>query len=1007
MKSLLRPLLALVSLMAAFYLSVSYRYGDPGWQIELHTGEAAAQGDATDPEAEPRPGSYDLKSLPILNRVVLHIKENYVDPARVSERKMLGAAMEEVQRSVAELLVEVERDSEKVPTRLTVRVGDESQTFDLKDVGNLWQMSFKFKDIFRFVQTALPKHEALRDIEYAAINGMLSTLDPHSVLLRPEDYREMKLSTRGKFGGLGIVISIRDGHLTVVNPIEDTPASRAGIKPGDRIVQIGLDSTVNMALSDAVDLMRGEPGTPIDIWVQREGWEKPRKFRLERADIKVKSVAFRQLPGRIGLVKLRNFQHTSADELDAALAKMEKKGKLKGLILDMRGNPGGLLDQAIKISDRFIESGPLVTTVGYGDKMREPKMATRAGTLTDLPLAVLVDGSSASASEIVAGALKNHERALLIGQQTFGKGSVQVIYDNKDDSALKLTIAQYLTPGDRSIQSVGVPPDIETQPVVLTDDETDFFRSRENHRGEADLPAHLDHEAAQQAKGDKPLRTVRYLRPVADKDKDKDGEAPDEEDALPDDFDTELARSLLIAAGANNRAELMSKGAKIIAETEAAQQVAIEAALKARSVDWSASTPLVGAAAPTASIALSTEGPHTPAQAGDTVKLTATVTNTGATPFARLRATTKSENDWFDGYELLFGNVPPGESRTWSVNVKLPKSALSRRDELTLNFAGEGPVPPPATLKVSVEQLPRPRFAMHWRVDDRASGNGDGLLQAGEEAEIVVTAQNVGEGQAYGLVGTLRDDPGEEGVRGLFIRRGRVRADDTLAVSAQTEMRFGFTVKSDAKEAVPVVLTVMDTEIREATSEKLLLQVVPASRVAKTAPVTLAPRLDARMLLRGLFKSPEDPAVATATVARADALVDGWYRVPTGDGLYAWVNAQEVLVREGEGVADLQAVPPKGPPIIQLTDRAMDSETHDEALTLNGEVLSEKVIKDMLIFVNNKKVFFKTNSGGPLERLRFSARVPLEKGVNRITLVARQDEEASSRRTLIINRFEP
>jgi carboxyl-terminal processing protease len=1006
MKPLLRPLLALASLMAAFYLSVSYRYGDPGWRIELHTGEAAAQGDATDPEGEPRPGRYDLKSLPILNRVVLHIKENYVDPARISERMMLGAAMEEVQRSVAELLVEVERDSEKVPTRLTVRVGDQSQNFDLKDVGNLWQMSFKFKDIFRFVQTALPEHEALRDIEYAAINGMLSTLDPHSVLLRPEDYREMKLSTRGKFGGLGIVISIRDGHLTVVNPIEDTPASRAGIKPGDRIVQIGLDSTVNMALSDAVDLMRGEPGTPIDVWVQREGWEKPRKFRLERADIKVKSVAFKALPGRIGLIKLRNFQHTSSDELDAALAKLEKKGKLKGLILDMRGNPGGLLDQAIKISDRFIESGPLVTTVGYGDKMREPKMATRAGTLTDLPLAVLIDGSSASASEIVAGALKNHERALLIGQQSFGKGSVQVIYDNKDDSALKLTIAQYLTPGDRSIQSVGVPPDIETQPVVLSDEETDFFRSRENHRGEADLPAHLDHAAAQEAKGDKPLKTVRYLRDAPAKAEDDEAPEPDD-DALPDDFDTEFARSLLVAAGANNRAELMVKGAKIIAETEAVQQVAIEAALKARGIDWSASTALAGAPAPTAEVKLSTEGPHQPAQAGDTVKLVATVTNTGATPFARLRATTKSENDGFDGYELLFGNVPPGESRTWSVTVKLPKSALTRRDDVTLNFAGEGAVPPPAILKVGVEQLPRPRFAMHWRVDDRATGNGDGLLQAGEEAEIVVTAQNVGEGQAYGLVGTLRDDPGEDGLRGLFIRRGRVRADDTLAPGAQSEMRFGFTVKSDAKDAVPVVLSVMDTEIREATSEKLLLQVVPANRVAKSAPVVLAPRLDARMLLRGLFKSPEDPAVATATIARADALVDGWYRVPTGDGLYAWVNAQEVLVREGEGLADLVAVPPKGPPIIQFSERAMDSETRDEALTLDGEVLSEKVIKDLLIFVNNKKVFFKTNSGGPLERLRFSARVPLEKGVNRITLVARQDEEASGRRTLIINRFEP
>ncbi|MCA9526428.1 MAG: peptidase S41, partial [Myxococcales bacterium] len=203
MTAMLKSTAALIALLGAFYLSVSYQFGDPGWRLEFHAREAAARPEAAD--------AYELRSLAILNRAVIHIKESYVDPSRINERKMIGAAMDEVQRQVAELLVEIERDSEEVPTRVTVRLDKAEQTFDLRDVGSLWQMLFKFKDIFRFIQENLASRERLQEIEYAAINGMLSTLDPHSVLLRPDDYREMKLSTRGKFGGLGIVISIKDG----------------------------------------------------------------------------------------------------------------------------------------------------------------------------------------------------------------------------------------------------------------------------------------------------------------------------------------------------------------------------------------------------------------------------------------------------------------------------------------------------------------------------------------------------------------------------------------------------------------------------------------------------------------------------------------------------------------------------------------------------------------------------------------------------------------------------
>lgn len=1010
MKAKRLPLIALCALLAGFgvsYIGVSVHHGQLLWPHWLRTSEASAQRAllrGVETEADEDATSYPLQELRILNRAVLHIKENYVDPVRINERKMVGAAMEELQRAVAELLVEVVRDEQKIPTAVTVRIGERQETFDLTGVNGLWHMSFKFKDIFRFIQRALPNHDALRDIEYAAISGMLSTLDPHSALLRPEDYREMKLSTRGKFGGLGIVISLRDGHLTVINPIEDSPASRAGIKAGDRIVQIAEDSTVSMALSDAVDLMRGEPGTQIDIWILREGWARPRRFQLERADIKVKSVAYRALKGHVGWVKLRNFQNTTSRELDDAIEKMQgKKGALKGLILDLRGNPGGLLDQAIRIADRFIESGPIVTTVGYGDKLREPKMATRMSTLSKLPIVVLIDRASASASEIVAGALKNHERALVLGQQSFGKGSVQIIYDNHDHSALKLTIAQYLTPGDRSIQSVGVSPDIETSPVTLTEARADLFGAGHRRRTEADLPEHLDHAMAEQSKAEKPRYSLRYLQPeVAE---DEKTAHRDEQDLQPD-FEVELAQRILSGAKTEQLSGLLGVAKQAVAEEQTRQAQAIEAALAERGVDWRALPPLSEKAPkPQGQVSLELEGPHQPPVAGDTLTLVATVQNTGASPFHRLRAVTRSDNRRLDGYELIFGNVPPGESRSWSVPIKLPRSALSRRDDLTLEFFAEGETPEAQALQVEVQQLLRPRLALSWRVDDREKGNGDGALQPQEEAELVVTVRNVGPGKAFGLTGQLRDESKAD--RQIFMRRGRMRHEQPLAPGEEVELRFAFAVKESATGALPLVLSVSDPELREGSSEKISLQILPVGQGVAPFEGVLSATSGAPVPIFGLYQGGAEAPIATAGAVRADGQVEGWYRVPMADGLFGWVDGQGASPQAQAQAGALTPLPLKAPPVIQLAPASLRTHTDEAQLVLAGEVHGERPLKDLLIYVNNKKVFFQPSDPQHAQRMAFSTRLALEPGVNQIALVARHDETAASQHSLIVRREAP
>jgi carboxyl-terminal processing protease len=395
--------------------------------------------------------THDLSNPRVFTKVILYVKDHYVDPKRIKPKEMMISALEYVEKTVPDVIVEGNADQGKVK----ITVGNKVQTFDISHVDSLWKMSFTLKDIFRFINDNMKPMDDTRDVEYAAVNGMLSKLDPHSVLLRPELYREMKLTTKGEFGGLGFVIQMKEGNLTVVKVLPRTPAHKAGIKKDDVIRKIGEESTVNMDLNEAVSKLRGAVDSRVVITVDRKGWEHPQVETLTRAMISIESVQSKLLDKGVGYVRLKNFQGNTTRDLQAALQSMQREtevsGGLKGLVLDLRGNPGGLLEQAIQVSDLFVSQGVIVATVGHSEQLREEKRAHPDDGDLAYPVAVLVNAGSASASEIVAGALKNLNRAVIIGRQTFGKGSVQVLYDFPDDSALKLTIAKYLTPGDVSI----------------------------------------------------------------------------------------------------------------------------------------------------------------------------------------------------------------------------------------------------------------------------------------------------------------------------------------------------------------------------------------------------------------------------------------------------------------------------------------------------------------------------------------------------------------------------
>lgn len=320
-----------------------------------------------------------------------------------------------------------------------------------------------------------------------AIRGMLAGLDPHSTYLDEEEYNELRVGTTGQFGGLGIEVGMENGFVKVISPIDDTPAQRAGIKAGDLIIRLDDKPVKGMSLNDAVKMMRGDPGSDIILTVVREGVDQPLKIKITRDVIKVKSIKSRMLEDGYGYVRITSFQSHTMENMQEALNELKKKGDLKGLVLDLRNNPGGVLNAAVAVSDAFLESGLIVYTEGRIEDAKMRFSATPDDMLKGAPIVVLINSGSASASEIVAGALQDHKRAVIMGEKSFGKGSVQTILPTSTGGAIKLTTARYYTPSGRSIQAEGIVPDVALSKVKLEAAAQSEFEPIK----EADLNRHL------------------------------------------------------------------------------------------------------------------------------------------------------------------------------------------------------------------------------------------------------------------------------------------------------------------------------------------------------------------------------------------------------------------------------------------------------------------------------------------------------------------------------------
>jgi len=1058
MPRMLRRIIAVAVLLGAWALVGSDRAPIP---LTMGAAQASQGWDGSLSQQKGEKAQHDLSSLRVFTKVILYVKDNYVDPKRVKPKEMMIAALEYVEKSVPDVLVEGNAETGK----LSLNVNGKTKDFDISHVDSPWKMSFTLKDVFDFISKNMRPIEDTRDIEYAAINGMLSTLDPHSVLLRPELYREMKLSTKGEFGGLGFVIQMREGNLTVVRVLPKTPAHRAGIQKDDQIKKIGEESTVNMDLNEAVSKLRGPVDSKITITVERKGWDKPRVMTLSRAMISIESVQHKLLAGNVGYVRLKNFQGNTTRDLEAALADIRKQteakgGSMKGLVLDLRGNPGGLLEQAIQVSDTFISSGVLVATVGLSDKLREEKRARPQEGEDTYPIAVLVNAGSASASEIVAGALKNLDRAVIIGRQTFGKGSVQVLYDFPDDSALKLTIAKYLTPGDVSIQEVGIIPDIQLVPTRVTDERLDVFAPRRSI-GEADLDQHFGNpDSDKVAKKreevldrEKPSESLKYLKvdekvqaqAAAKKEKEEADKAPktaqkdgkdakgkaggkdplldvdvagqgedlddqldaESQDEIKEDFEVSFARDFVLKATSSSRLEQMKQGKSLIDQKRAEEEQRINSAIAALGVDWSP-----GPTPKSVQLEATFSPPSDqPVRAGESLDLVVTAENKGTEPLKRVRAWTESDNAFIDRREFIFGAIAPGEKKTWKVQVKLPKDLTSRRDDVTVRFMDDnGALPKTLVSEVGFLELPRPAFAFNWQVqDDCATCNGDGVAQFGEDITVVLDVTNVGTGVAMGSFATIKN----AGDPNVFIKKGRFSLEE-LAPGETKSARFLLEVKKGFKgDTFPLKLAIIDEPLEEFVTEKLELPV-------RDAPVlTLEPTKT--MVKLGekteLLSSPLPDAKPVARVSGASVVLPavavgkGFYKVSLGEDRFAFVHSAEA--REQKAA---KAVLPKkvewltrmAPPGIQLD---VDSShggvmATGDRFTLTGAVTDPDGILDVYVLVNDQKVYFKAvdPKGEEPRKLKFTTDFALKEGNNNVLVVAREDADFASRKTLVIRR---
>ena len=1023
-----------VAMAAGLVLSV-VKSGDH-WAFEWRGAELMAQTTLD--------SAHELSALQILNRVLLQLQENYVDATRFDHVYMLASSLDELQKAVPELLIVFDKNVTEHPTSLKVTIAEKSRTYSLENIHSLWEMSLRLRDILLFIEQDLPKDAKVRDLEYVLINGMLKTLDPHSIVLSPDVFKEFIEGNRGKFGGLGIAVRMINGVLVVMEPMPgNPPAVRAGLKTGDQIISIDGTPTLNMNISEAVDLLKGEPATTVHLMVMRKGWKDPKPFDIVREEINIPSTETADLGDRIAYIKLKSFQSNSQSDVMGALDFMtDKMGSIAGLILDLRGNPGGLLDQAVQISDDFLLSGTIVTTVGSGERYKKPYNATVKKTQPGYPVVILIDSSSASASEIVAGALKNNDRALILGDTSFGKGSVQVLYDLPDKSALKLTIAQYLTPGDRSIQSVGIVPDIKLVPMHAEAGLFDLYPKTWERR-EASLGAHLDSQHVD--KESMPSYALRYLsnKAVFDEDSvDEDSVLTIEDvdqlinqepknDKPSQDPQIRIAKRILKLMNEHevSRQKMLETYAPNAESFENEESAALKDHLAPLGIDWSMgeqpeldeiknalSVSLVTECAPaedkkpacTSSVNVPSENRY---EAGESFKVKASVTNKGTKPVYRVVGLSESSLGNADDKEFVFGKIDPGKTVTRDLVLKTNRAASSRQDHFKVNFYVDdgNPVPAQAITQGEIDfstiARPQPAFKVNYAILDKSkTGMGNSLLDDHEKVTVRVWVSNEGTGIAEKPLVYLKN-------KSSLVKLVDARSETEALEPGKTIYRdFSFTTEELSSDNVPLELHVYDKSSTQMLVENVGFMTSHQENLTETVPKAANKKYvvsgQAPVFVSPLEKANSLQKLDEGTVVHADATLNQYAHIEAGS-VTGWV-AMSMLKETNQAVTPLpQTTIATIPRVILDPNRPLSVSTETYPLEVQLEAYAP--LKDCYIYLFTTEDHVLQSTKIAYQKLEPTQRtykvdVPIKPGVNRIRFYVRDDKNSEAYETIQVYR---
>lgn len=901
--------------------------------------------------------SYDLGRAAVVETVLKFVAESYIDPGRFDPEKAFENTMKDLEAFVPEFRC----DYVKGAKRFRIQMNTQAKEVEPARLLTYDDYLKNTKTALAFIQKNLKSSIPLPKIEYATVNGFLGTLDPHSRLMDPDSYEEFVVATQGEFGGLGIQIQMRDNQLTVISPVDDTPAARAGIRPGDRITKIEDESTDNMSLDDAVKRLRGPANTQIKITILR-GKLDPFDITLTRDRIKLKAVESTLLDEGVAYLKIKSFQENTAADLEKSLDTLQKQlgdgNPLKGAVVDLRNNPGGLLDEATALANRFIREGVIVTTVDGRNTRANRARAAPAKKYGALPVIVLVNEGSASASEIIAGAIKNQSRGLVMGQRTFGKGSVQNVFPLADRSALKLTVQQYLTPGDISIQNVGVTPNIQLNPVVVTPEELRLRAHQRTYR-EVDLDNHLLAPGANEpVSKDRPQIETEYLlepESLMPSEDDPAGEDPSRpyssaermKSDLAKDFPTQLARQIIVEGGSAQQSVFLENARATIRKVAKTQSSAIDKALAKAGLDWSMGpSPRSGINLDVTLTIQDDKGIPVPAAvAGKKNYLSLKVTNRSQSMLYRLHAYTVAENGYFNNQEFLFGRMAPGATAERKIPVNLGHGLSGWSEFLKIAFeGGENEKIFEVERLVNIARAPSPRFELSYSISDNPQtnpsikGDGDGFIEPGETIGLIFILKNSGKGDSDRAFLQLQS-----------------KSTQLVEVNAGANRVLIKQLKAGATETVFLPVRIS----RDYIEPKIVL---PLKMVDANFPVELGSDL-------------EIPVSVGPAVSARDTAVTGKARTLSA-------------------------------PLIQLEQNINAGTTVNErSFKISGEVIDDGNVRDMFVMINGRKAFyysFEQAALAKLDKYPFNVRVPMKTGLNRVIVVARDTLDLTSAQSFTV-----